>query len=380
MEGSDDLLDRFAMSGVYWKKLRGSSRSEPDRRQWGAVGVRRKNRSKTRKRVNWLFAMIVLCGVALIIFFRLWPAQVETPDVVGGQTDGATQTEEVNIDPLTGRQVQEVVPLLAVMVDNLSQSRPQTGLGEAGVVYEIEAEGAISRFFALYAGDPPANVGPVRSARTYFLHLVREWGAYYAHIGGSNDALANIYRWGIEDFDEFKNSPGFWRDKSRRAPHNTYLDVAKALAGKKDTGRFKGWVFTDPPEDVPDLEEISFRYTRDYLVSYRYSSEQKAYLRLINGIPHKDRITGRQISVTNVVIQYAPHLYLSDELGHIDVNLIGQGKAEFFLAGKYRTGTWEKANALAPTKFYGSDGQEISFVRGNTWIHVLRPEAVVNRS
>lgn len=289
----------------------------------------------------------------------------------------ATEEELFAVDPLTGKKVKRTVPLIAVMVDNLVASRPQTGLGEAGIVYEIEAEGTISRFMALYAGDPPQNVGPVRSGRTYFLNLVQEWGAYYAHVGGSEDALKNIRLWGINDMDDLRGDKGFWLDRTRKRPHNTYLNLEQALAGKEDTGIYKNWRFADPSSGPPDWRKISFRYSRDNLVTYRFSDEKKQYLRYINGIPHTDRVTGRQIAVTNVVLQYAPHYYRNDSLGHIDVDLIGEGKAEYFLAGKYYQGFWVKNGSRAPTRFYDADGNEISFVRGNTWIQVLRPGAEV---
>ncbi|NPV28962.1 MAG: DUF3048 domain-containing protein [Firmicutes bacterium] len=319
----------------------------------------------------------LLFGI-LLVFALFWAAGCRKPEP--GQAPPPAREEPRILDPLTGRQVKRVVPLLAVMVDNLAASRPQTGLGEAGVVYEIEAEGGITRFLALYAGDPPENVGPVRSARTYFLHLVQEWDAYFAHIGGSADALANIRSWGIEDLDDFKNSPGFWRDRTRRAPHNAYLNVARALAGKAPKGLYRDWVFQEAPAGPPDYREVSFCYGRGYRVTYRFSPERKEYLRFINGVPHTDRITGRQLAAANVVLQYAPHTYLGDALGHIEVGLIGRGEAEFFLAGKHLEGTWEKPGALAPTKFYDREGREIRFVRGSTWIHVLRPGAPVTRN
>ncbi len=345
--------------------------------------MEKKNWVIKKNRVNSIPLGSLLLGSLLIFALFLFPGcRKPAVPVEGPEKTPSVQDEEPSLtDPLTGRQVRRIIPLLAVMVDNLKGSRPQTGLGEAGIVYEIEAEGRISRFMALYAGDPPPNVGPVRSARTYFLHLVREWGAYYAHIGGSEDAKANIRRWGIQDLDDFKNSPGFWRDRTRRAPHNAYLNLAEALAGKAPEGIliYKDWIFEDPPAGPPNCRGFSFRYRQDYEVAYKFSPQRKEYLRFINGVPHTDRVTGCQLAATNVVIQYAPHIYLGDALGHIEVELVGRGEAEFFLAGKHIKGSWEKAGASAPTKFYDSEGREIRFVRGNTWIQVLRPGTLVTR-
>jgi len=147
--------------------------------------------------------------------------------------EGTEVDEPGATDPLTGQKVREVRPLIAVMVDNLAPARPQTGLGKAGVVYEMETEARITRLMALFAGDPPTVVGPVRSARSYYLQICKEWDAIFAHVGGSKDAIANIKRWGIKDLDQFANRGEFWRDKSRKAPHNVYLSIEKATAGKE---------------------------------------------------------------------------------------------------------------------------------------------------
>jgi len=295
---------------------------------------------------------------------------VEPPD---------TEVEEPGVtDPLTGQQVSEVGPLIAVMVDNLGPARPQTGLGEAGVVYEMETEAKITRFMALFAGDPPSVVGPVRSARSYYLQICKEWDAIYAHVGGSKDAVANIKRWGIRDLDQYANKGEFWRDKSRKAPHNVYLNIDKATAGK-DPIMDPHWRFGDLPDGDPDYQKISFNYGKNNNVSYEFVADKKRYLRNINGSPHSDRESGEQIAVTNVVLQYADHHYRGDGSARIDIQVIGSGRAEYFLAGQYQEGSWRKDSIDSPTKFYDSNGQEIIFPRGNTWVQVLRPETAVEK-
>ncbi|MDD2556103.1 MAG: DUF3048 domain-containing protein, partial [Syntrophaceticus sp.] len=150
---------------------------------------------------------IMLCGCGLN------DSQDSTAD-----PNGQIAEEPGIDDPLTGRKVDTVGSLVAVMVDNLDAARPQTGLGGAGVVYEMEAEARITRFMALFAGDQPSVVGPVRSARSYYLQICKEWDAVYAHVGGSKDAVSNIQSWGIKDLDEFRNGGEYWRDNSRNAP------------------------------------------------------------------------------------------------------------------------------------------------------------------
>jgi hypothetical protein len=96
---------------------------------------------------------------------------------------------------------------IAVMIENHPEARPQSGLSKADVVYEVVAEGGITRFMGLFlCEEPPQFVGPVRSARTYYLDWLSEYNAFYAHVGGANtdgkaDALQQIKDYGIKDFD-----------------------------------------------------------------------------------------------------------------------------------------------------------------------------------
>jgi hypothetical protein len=324
-----------------------------------------------------LLAIMILTSALLCGCYQN-NSQNTTQTPIGDSANGQKVEETGITDPLTGRKAQKVVPLVAVMVDNLGAARPQTGLGEAGVVYEMEAEAKITRFMALFAGDPPNAVGPVRSARSYYLQICKEWDALYAHVGGSKDASANIKSWGIKDLDEFRNGGEYRRDQARKAPHNVYLNIDKATKGKKQ-GLQPHWQFGNPAEGDPDFSKISFSYGSGNNVFYEFSASEKRYLRYINSSPHSDRESGKQIAVTNVVIQYAPHQYRGDGTACIDINVIGSGKAEFFLAGQYQEGTWQKESMKSTTRFFNAEGKEIIFPRGNTWVQVLRPGTPVEK-
>ncbi|HHX51385.1 MAG TPA: DUF3048 domain-containing protein [Clostridia bacterium] len=276
------------------------------------------------------------------------------------------------LNPLTGEMVEKTIPLLAVMINNAPPARPQTGLADADLVYEIEMEGVMTRFVAFYHGDPPENAGPVRSARPYVLMLAKEWDAYFAHVGGSDAAFAKVKEWGIRDIDDTRGHPGFWLDTSRKRPHNTYLDLEKALAGKKENGKLSRWAFQEPYTVPPGYEKIGLYYDKNNQPSYIFDREEGLYLRYINDKPHQDRETGEQIKVQNVIVQYAVHKSLQDKLEHIDVQLIGEGQAEYFFGGQYSTGTWKKKDPNSPTVFLDGDGEPIKPVRGKTWIQVVR--------
>ncbi len=323
--------------------------------------------------------MCYLCLLLVFIMIFCLGGCAQQSESQDGVIEPDKEVEETGVtDPITGQKVGEVVPLIAVMVDNLGPARPQTGLGAAGVVYEMEAEAKITRFMALFAGDPPSEVGPVRSARSYYLQICKEWDAIYAHVGGSKDAAANIKNWGIDDLDEFANNGEYRRDQTRKAPHNVYLNIDKATSGREVDIK-PHWQFGDLPDGGPDYQEISFSYGNGYNVSYDFAAGKRKYLRSINGSPHSDRESGEQIAVTNVVLQYADHHHRGDGTACIDIQVIGSGRAEYFLAGKYQEGTWRKDSMDSPTKFFDSNGQELIFPRGNIWIQVLRPETAVEK-
>ena len=63
---------------------------------------------------------------------------------------------------------------IAVMIDNHQDAWPQAGIQKAYMVYEIIAEGGETRLMALFKGQELDEIGPVRSARHYFIDYVME--------------------------------------------------------------------------------------------------------------------------------------------------------------------------------------------------------------
>ena len=282
-------------------------------------------------------------------------------------------------NPLTGLYVETTQNLTAVMFDNMSAARPQSGLIYADIVYEVEAEGQITRLLALFHGDPPEFVGPVRSARPYYMQLAKEWDAYFVHVGGCEPSRTRAREWNIRNIDDMRGDRGFFVDRERRRPHNTYFNFADALEGRPDNGNFGNWVFIDTPEEEPTYTRISFRYSPYNRVVYRWDEYKKAYMRYINEAPHVERGSGEQLFANNIIFQRTSHRNLQTALDHIWVDVIGSGEAVFFIGGQYHQGTWERASLTEPTIFYDQYGQPINFVRGTTWIQIVRPGTQINK-
>ena len=269
---------------------------------------------------------------------------------------------------------------VAVMIENHIDSRPPAGLVQAKIVYEILTEATITRFLAVYdLSENLKKIGPVRSARPYFIDLAGEYGALYAHSGGSPAALSRLKS---DDFilnlDEFfgYNSGYFWRDDKRSAPHNLYtssslLSEAKnnyQLLTKPD---FIPWKFKDGSSAKDNVPEIKINYseTLSHQVVWKYLKDSNKYERWQSNKRHVDE-EGNIIEADNVIIQYAKTKTL-DEIGRKDIDLIGEGQTLIFLDGLAIKGKWSKDSVTTRTIFYDESGKEIEFNRGQIWIEVV---------
>ncbi|GAH19229.1 unnamed protein product, partial [marine sediment metagenome] len=116
---------------------------------------------------------------------------------------------------------------LSIMVENSEGARPQSGLDKANIVYEVLAEGGITRFLAIFYDRDAEEVGPIRSARPYFVSKSLEHQAIYVHVGGSEEAYNFIKEEKIDDINEFVDFQPFWRSKNRKPPHNLYTSTIK---------------------------------------------------------------------------------------------------------------------------------------------------------
>ncbi len=272
---------------------------------------------------------------------------------------------------------------IAIIIDNHIDARPPSGLSEANLVIEAEAEGGITRFLAIYANNEKiSKIGPVRSARPYFVDWANEFSAVFAHCGGSPEALVKIKADSLNDLNEFYNDIYFWRDKSKIAPHNVYTSSDLLLSFIKKSDLEKGKYFCwDYKEDIDETDrpldskiEIEYRSV-SFSAVWQYDRTNNSYDRYISEKLHKDA-TGEKISAKNIVIQYIEAEEI-DELLRLKLEHIGSGRAVVCLDGACEEGTWKKRSKTARTRFY-LNNNEVKFNAGNTWIEVVGPDYKVN--
>ena len=269
---------------------------------------------------------------------------------------------------------------LAVVVENHTEARPQSGLSKADLVYEALAEGGITRFLAIYL-SADSRLGPVRSNRPYFLDLVKEYGAGYGHVGGSPKAQSLLKPYRIKDLDQFGlGPPTYERSAARFAPHNVYTTTKKLRAAAKGKG-YKGPVeikILEFSDEEPELEErpkkfeLSIPYPAYQMyVLWRYDRKSNTYLRYNGGVAHKDTEGGRQLFTKTIIVQFVKTSLEASGHGRLSMATIGSGKAQIFKDGKVITGTWKKKSRVERTQLFDKNGKGIEINRGKIWISVV---------
>lgn len=285
-----------------------------------------------------------------------------------------------NIDGIRVEPNQNNLYPVAVMIDNSPDARPQAGLSQANYVIEAEAEGGITRYLAIFdSGEMPEKIGPVRSARPYFIDWAQEFSAVYTHCGGSPEALVKISRDGVIDLNQFYRADIFWRDNARLAPHNVYTSgelLNEFLSSKDlDEGKFFPFVFKTEADfnNRPEQHEINITYRlRGFHVNWVYNKDNNEYVRFVSGKEYKDA-EEETIKAKNIIIQKADARVLDDKL-RLEMDIIGEGEAYVCLDGACQPGTWKKKSSTARTRFYDINNQEFKFNPGTTWVEVVRPD------
>lgn len=333
---------------------------------------------KHRKLVLGIVIVVVVgLGGSIIYLFN----QIQYPDVAVMNTKKTIVQKFYS--PLTGVEVSESDtkrPVTAVMIENSPEARPQSGLKEAGVVFESVAEGGITRFMVLYQEEKPTLIGPVRSVRPQFASWVAAFDAGLAHVGGSNIPLAKLRSGKIKDLDQFFNDGGYWRATDRAAPHNVYTTDDRLQALNKAKGYTKS-TFTSwqrkkkaTPSQTPNATNISMPVsTGAFAVTYNWDQASNSYLRSEGGVPHMDREEGR-ISPKVVIAIQIPHNVITDSNGYSYPDVIGSGQGWLFQDGTAVEITWSKSSDSQQLEFKDATGKLVELEAGQTWITDIAPD------
>jgi hypothetical protein len=280
------------------------------------------------------------------------------------------------------------------MVDDHPDARPQSGFTEASIVWQAPAEGGIPRYMMIFADGDPKSVGPVRSARLYFVQWAAEWHAVYVHVGGSPQALAILRQKGqgqlVYNADEFRwGGTYLWRTTDRFAPHNVYTDGRRlrALAGKVGAAPLESskpaWQFA--PDAALSVRPAGARIDVAYRLSafsYRYDRQSNTWRRYVDGKVQRDRANNRVVAPKNVVVMQVRFGSLgAGQHGRLEAANVGSGPAWIATNGTIVRGTWKKTSVASPTRFFDRAGRPVTLTVGQTFVQVMpagTPVKVVN--
>ena len=279
---------------------------------------------------------------------------------------------------------------IAVMVDNDNKdARPQSGLDEAYLVYEMMVEGGSTRFMALFCSVDTEKIGPVRSSRHYFLDFVKENDAIYTHYGWSPKATTDISNLKVNNINGISGADSniFWRERKFKGDwHSAYTSIAKikerAQEKKYSTETTIKNEIKYSEEDITLPEqnialEIVLPYSGKYKTSYNFNPETALYEKQINSAPHKMQ-NGNVLSFKNVIVQFIADKSLGDDSDRREIITTGSGKGYYFTNGAYEEITWSKSSRTAPTIYKKSDGSTLVINPGSTMINIISPNSGVN--
>jgi hypothetical protein len=292
--------------------------------------------------------------------------------------------------PLDGRLVSPAAAALhpiAVMIDDLSPARPQSGFNSASIVYQAPAEGGIPRYMMIFQETTPTDVGPVRSSRFYYIAWAAEMNAVYAHAGGSPQALETLTAKGngqlVYNADEFRWGGSFRRIPTRAAPHNLYttgkqLRSLAARVGAKNKAFSWPWIFNPdaPLQDRPVGGFVQVAYRGNNVIRFAYDRFSNTYLRSVTGEKQQiDNATKGRVAPKNVIVMLMHFGPLND--GHpakhrLEADVIGSGPAWVSTNGVTTPGTWKKTSLSSPTQFFDKSGRPIPLTVGQTFVQVMK--------
>lgn len=335
--------------------------------------------------------ILIIILVILIIVAGVVLAYKITQDK---NNDTETISEEETTEPVAVEEKQVQIfkgndRPIAVMIDNHSGAWPQAGLNQAYMVYEIIVEGGETRLMALFKGVDLEKIGPVRSARHYFIDYAMENDAIYVHFGQSPQAQSDIKKYSIDDINGIaEDGTTFWRVKDKAAPHNAVTSIEKLLESAKS----KKYTTTSDKESVlnyvtdeVNLEDgqvadtITIPHSDLQTVRYEYDEENKVYVRYARGEEQTDWDTDEPVTTKNIIITFCNNYTLSDteNKGRQGLRNIGTFDGYYITNGRAIKIKCIKNARDEQTVYQDLNGNEINVNDGNTFVNICPTDANV---
>lgn len=325
-------------------------------------------------------------GVLFVIALILLATGQKVRDVSSGEEGGIFTQKEVIRHPLTGEELKEPLntlpTVISVMIENAADSWPLSGLNDAFMVIEAPVEGNIPRFIAFYEEDARADkIGPVRSARPYYVDWATMFEAVYAHVGGSPEALELIPSRPIWDLNQFFESEYFYRENSstRFAPHNVFTSSSLLRLAleelQPDEPAYEGFTFGAESNDRGSISP-QIEMGAGYDITWLYDEEMNEYVRLYGAQTEVNeaeyvRLEDRSNIQANTIVVLEMPVATIDAIGRKRIETVGTGNAYIFKNGNATPGIWERLGQSQAYTFVGYDGEELTLNPGTTWMQIV---------
>lgn len=328
-------------------------------------------------------------------------AQTEMSVETETQTETETETELVvpkgkAVSNLTGEIVDEAVNNrrpVALMINNVQEALPQSGISQADILYEAVVESKITRMMAVFQNyESLEKVGPLRSARHYYLDFAHDEEAIYGHFGWSIFAQNRINEEGIKTLQLMAGglNSDYYRASDRVAPHNVYMtgeQIVHAIGTfGADTALPQNYEsrlkFNGQDTELTDGQTAN---TVDISLSSKarleYDAENKVYKKFQYDGPQMDDVNNEQLTFKNVIIQYAPYSCIDVPSDCQDIALTGSGRGMYITDGKAVNITWKKDDLKTDyTRYYTEDGKQLKLNPGKSYIAVIPTDYTVTLS
>ena len=329
-----------------------------------------------------LIILIIVAGV--ILAQKIMEDKKNTETSVGEKEITRVVKEEKQVQIYKGNDRP-----FAVMIDNHSDAWPQASLNKAYMVYEIIVEGGETRLMALYKGAELDKIGPVRSARHYFIDYAMENDAIYVHFGQSPQAESDLKKFSINDINGIaEDGSTFWRVRDKMAPHNAVTSTEKLIASATNKGYRKtsdkksvlNYVTDDVQlKDGISANTVTIPHSNLQTVKYEYNEETKMYERYARNKKQIDWDTKESVMTKNIIITYCDNYTLADSenKGRQGLKNIGTFDGYYITNGKAIKIKCIKNDRDEVTTYQDLEGKTIDVNDGNTFVNICPTTAQV---
>jgi hypothetical protein len=284
--------------------------------------------------------------------------------------------------PFTGLPGAARRPVLVAKIENTSAGKPQLGLKKADIVYIEQVEAGLTRLMAVFSSNPPAKIGPVRSARISDLHLMPQFGKpAFAYSGAQTKMLPFIAEASLIDVSDSRVPGAYFRQPGRYAPYNLFANTKQLLAAAPKATKEKdiGFTFGDAPEGGVPKKTFSVKYPG---ARFTFGWSETAGKWLIWQDGQKDMAAeGGQLGAPTIVVQYvkterSEFHDLNDSYTPL-MHTTGKGKAVVLRDGQAFKAEWSRDSEKDGTVFTTAAGEPMNFAPGQVWVVLAAPKPVI---